>query len=49
MLFPVLYVSAKVITRVPLVKATEMDFISGVSEIDAITSVFTFLEQALPL
>ncbi|KAF8123869.1 amino acid permease [Boletus edulis] len=37
MLFPILYVSAKVITKVPLIKASEMDFESGVSEIDAIT------------
>lgn len=46
MLFPVLYVSAKVITGVPLVSTSEMDFESGVSEFDAITSVFIFLKQA---
>ncbi|KAF8552180.1 amino acid permease [Imleria badia] len=37
MLFPVLYVSAKVITGVHLVKASEMDFKSGTAEIDAVT------------
>lgn len=46
MLFPVLYVSAKVITKVPLVRPSEMDFKSGVSEIDAITSVLVLLEYA---
>lgn len=49
MLFPVLYVSAKVFTNVALVKPSEMDFNSGVPEIEAITSVFTLLEQASPL
>lgn len=39
MLFPVLYGVAKIITRVPFVKASEMDFRSGVAEIDAITCV----------
>ncbi|KAF9218914.1 hypothetical protein BS17DRAFT_790496 [Gyrodon lividus] len=37
MLFPVLYVVAKVVTRASLVKPSEMDFKSGVAEIEAIT------------
>ena len=47
MLFPVLYVSAKVITGVPLVRANEMDFKSGTYGIDAVTSVFVLLVPAL--
>jgi amino acid transporter len=35
MLFPVLYVSAKFLMRVPLVKPSEMDFESGTEDIDA--------------
>ncbi|KAH7890310.1 amino acid permease [Phlebopus sp. FC_14] len=37
MLFPVLYVIAKLVNKVPLVKPSDMDFKSGVAEIDAIT------------
>ncbi|KIJ15780.1 hypothetical protein PAXINDRAFT_61177, partial [Paxillus involutus ATCC 200175] len=37
MLFPVLYAIAKVVTKAPLVKPGEMDFDSGVAEIEAIT------------
>ncbi|KAF9231741.1 amino acid permease [Melanogaster broomeanus] len=37
MLFPVLYVIAKMVTKVPLVKPSEMDFKSGVADFDAIT------------
>lgn len=35
MLFPVLYLSAKFLMRVPLVKPSEMDFKSGTEDIDA--------------
>ncbi|KAI9445159.1 amino acid permease [Lactarius indigo] len=36
-LFPILYVSAKFWTRVPVVKASEMDFYTGLAEIEAST------------
>ncbi|KAH8999013.1 amino acid permease/ SLC12A domain-containing protein [Lactarius hatsudake] len=36
-LFPILYVSAKLWTRVPVVKASEMDFYTGLVEIEANT------------
>lgn len=49
MLFPVLYVSAKVTTGVPLVRANEMDFKSGTYGIDAVTSVFVLLVPAFPI
>ncbi|KAG2136380.1 amino acid permease [Suillus bovinus] len=34
-LFPILYVSAKILMRVPLVKPSEMDFKSGTEDLDA--------------
>lgn len=34
-LFPILYVSAKLWTRQPIVRADEMDFVSGIAEIEA--------------
>lgn len=37
MLFPVLYVIAKVVKRVPLIKPSEMDFHSDIAEIEAMT------------
>lgn len=36
-LFPILYIAAKLWTRVPIVKASEMDFYSGLAEIEAST------------
>lgn len=39
MFFPVLYVGAKFIMRVPTVKAKDMDFVSDVAEFDAMTCV----------
>lgn len=39
-LFPVLYGVAKVMTGVPIVKPSEMDFVSGIAEIEVITCVF---------
>lgn len=36
-LFPILYIIAKLWTRVPVVKASEMDFYSGLAEIEAST------------
>lgn len=46
-LFPVIYVSVKVITKVPLVGTSVMDFESGVSGTDATTCVFVLLDQVL--
>ncbi|KAF9218473.1 amino acid transporter [Gyrodon lividus] len=37
MFFPALYVAAKFVTRVPMVKPEEMDFVSGLQEIEAMT------------
>ncbi|KAH0826384.1 amino acid transporter [Lanmaoa asiatica] len=37
MLFPVLYVAAKLVMRVPTVKPHEMDFVTNVAEFDAMT------------
>ncbi|KAG1896364.1 amino acid permease/ SLC12A domain-containing protein [Suillus fuscotomentosus] len=37
MLFPVLYVGAKIWKRIPIVKPNEMDFHSGIAEIEAMT------------
>lgn len=37
MLFPILYVGAKIWKRVPIVKPNEMDFHSGIAEIEAMT------------
>ncbi|KAI9567928.1 amino acid permease [Boletus coccyginus] len=37
--FPVLYVSAKLVMRVPTVRADDMDFVSDVAEFDAMTCV----------
>lgn len=38
-LFPIMYVTARyIIYRTPTVKAHEMDFISGIAEIEAISS-----------
>ena len=37
MLFPVLYVGARLYTRVTPVKADKMDFVSGLAEIEADT------------
>ena len=36
-LFPILYVGAKFYFRTPLVKPEEMDFITGLKEVEAIT------------
>ena len=36
-LFPILYITAKLRTRVPVVKASEMDFYTGLAEIEAST------------
>ena len=36
-LFPILYVGAKLYFRTPMVKPEEMDFISGLKEIEAAT------------
>ena len=36
-LFPVLYIGAKLWTRAPIVKPSEMDFYSGLAEIEAST------------
>ncbi|KIJ64060.1 hypothetical protein HYDPIDRAFT_91335, partial [Hydnomerulius pinastri MD-312] len=35
--FPVLYVLAKLVMKVPIIKPSEMDFVSDIKEIDAIT------------
>jgi len=34
-LFPILYFGAKLWTRRPVIKAAEMDFVSGIAEIEA--------------
>jgi len=34
-LFPIFYTSAKLWTRRPIVKPEEMDFVSGIAEIEA--------------
>ena len=39
-LFPILYGVVKITTGAPLVKVSEMDFHSGIAEIEAITCVF---------
>jgi len=39
-LFPILYGVVKITTGAPLVKVSEMDFHSGIAEIEAITYVF---------
>lgn len=36
-LFPILYTGAKIWHRTPIVKASEMDFVSGIAEIEADT------------
>lgn len=36
-LFPVLYAGAKLLTKKPIVKARDMDFISNIAEIEAVT------------
>ncbi|KIJ15769.1 amino acid-polyamine-Organocation superfamily protein [Paxillus involutus ATCC 200175] len=37
MFFPTLYVLAKLVTRVPVIKPEDMDFVSGLDEIEALT------------
>jgi len=39
-IFPVLYGVVKVITRISIVKLSEMDFVSGIAEVEAITWIF---------
>ena len=46
-LFPVLYGVAKIVIRVPLVKASEMDFHSDIAEIEAMTWVFVLFVCSL--
>ena len=36
-MFPILYIAARLWTRVPHVKASQMDFYTGLAEIEAIT------------
>jgi len=36
-LFPILYIVAKIVTKVPIVKPQDMDFITGIAEIEADT------------
>jgi amino acid transporter len=36
-LFPILYITSKLWTRVPIVKPSEMDFYTGLAEIEAST------------
>ena len=42
MFFPVLYIAAKLVTRVRIIKPSEMDFVSDVAEFDAMTCVSNF-------
>ena len=44
-LFPILYVAAKLVMRVPTVRADKMDFVSNVAEFDARTCVPFCLER----
>jgi yeast amino acid transporter len=36
-LFPILYLGAKIATKVPVVKPLDMDFVTGLDEIEADT------------
>ena len=48
LLFPILYFAAKFVTKVPLIRPHEMDFKSGLDEIEADTWVQSH-KIALPL
>ncbi|KAG5718598.1 Dicarboxylic amino acid permease [Termitomyces sp. T112] len=39
MLYPILYIGAKLVTKRPIVKASEMDFVTNIAEIEADTYV----------
>jgi yeast amino acid transporter len=41
-LFPILYFGAKIATKVPVVKPLDMDFVTGLDEIEADSYVFFF-------
>jgi amino acid transporter len=46
-LFPILYVTSRFINGIPLVKPADMDFKSGLAEIEADTYVFTLPSWAI--
>jgi amino acid transporter len=45
MFFPTLYVLAKLVTRVPVIKPEDMDFVSGLDEIEALTCVLRSVSE----